>query len=285
MQSERIKNHIKNPFYAFVHFGMNTFTDREWGTGAEDPRLFCPTKIDAESIAETLKKAGMTGLVLTAKHHDGFCLWPSSTTEHSVKFSPYKDGKGDIVKEFQLACEKTGLRFGIYLSPWDMNSRLYGSDEYNDFYKAQLKEILTGYGELFYVWFDGACASDKKQDYDFEGYYELVRKHQPNACIFSHNGPDVAWIGNENGVCEGETLLNGYIPFEADVSIRNGWFYHENEEPKNADELLKLYENSVLRGFCLNLNVPPTRDGVLDKRDIASLEALGEKLRQKGYIK
>lgn len=189
-------------FYAFVHFSPNTYTGLEWGTGKEDPAIFNPTKFDPDQWVAAVKSAGMRGLVLTAKHHDGFCLWPSKYTEHSVKNSPWQGGKGDIVKEVAEACRRGGLKFGFYLSPWDRNCPLYGSDAYNNYYKAQLTELLTGYGEIFHVWFDGACGegpNGKRQVYDFDGYIELIRKYQPNATIFNDKGPDVRWIGNESG--------------------------------------------------------------------------------------
>jgi alpha-L-fucosidase len=190
-------------FQAFVHFGMNTFTDREWGEGTEDPRLFNPTDFDAEQWVEAVKAAGIRGLIVTAKHHDGFCLWPSAHTEHSVKASPWKDGKGDIVGEVAEACRKGGLAFGVYLSPWDRHEPSYGdSPRYNEHFQNQLRELLTRYGEISEVWFDGACAegpNGKRQVYDWPGYFALIRELQPEAVI-SILGPDARWIGNEAGV-------------------------------------------------------------------------------------
>ena len=154
---KQIKMLRETPFYAFVHFSPNTYTNLEWGDGSEDPQIFNPTDLDCEQWAKAIKSAGMKGMVLTAKHHDGFCLWQTKYTEHSMKNSPYKDGKGDIVREAAEACKKYGLKFGFYLSPWDRNSKLYGTDEYNTYYKNQLTELLTEYGEIFHVWFDGAC--------------------------------------------------------------------------------------------------------------------------------
>lgn len=189
-------------FYSFVHFSMNTFTDREWGDGRESPQLFNPKKLDAEQWTSAIKSAGMKGLILTCKHHDGFCLWQTKYTEHSVKFSPYKNGKGDVVREVSDACRKYGLKFGVYLSPWDMNNALYGQGKaYDDFFINQLTELLTQYGEIFSVWFDGACGegpNGKKQYYDWERYYTKIRELQPNACI-SVCGPDIRWCGNEAG--------------------------------------------------------------------------------------
>lgn len=189
-------------FYGFIHFGMNTFADVEWGTGKVPAEKFCPKRLDTDQWARSLKSAGMKAAVLTAKHHDGFCLWQTDTTDYSVRFSPYKDGKGDVVKEFSDSCRKYGLEFGIYLSPWDRNSEYYGTDGYNDFYIRQLTELLTKYGDIFSVWLDGACGSwmdgKPKQVYDFERIYRTVRQYQPNA-IISNCGPDVRWIGNEAG--------------------------------------------------------------------------------------
>ncbi len=190
--------------YAFVHFGVNTFTDREWGDGREEESLFNPQKLDCGQWVEAVKAAGMKGLVLTAKHHDGFCLWPSRHTEHSVKNSPL--GR-DVVKEAAQACREGGIRFGFYLSPWDRNSPYYGTSAYNDFFCAQLTELLTEYGEIFYVWFDNACGEGpggKRQEYDFPRYFELIRKYQPGAVIFNDYGPDVRWCGNEAGAARHE---------------------------------------------------------------------------------
>jgi len=190
-------------FQAFVHFGMNTFTDREWGEGTEDPKLFDPTDLDANQWVEAVKAAGIRGLIVTAKHHDGFCLWPSEFTEHSVKSSPWKHGKGDVVGEVADACKKGGLKFGVYLSPWDRHEPSYGdSPRYNEHFKNQLRELLSNYGEVSEVWFDGACGegpNGKRQVYDWAGYFALIRKLQPDAVI-SIMGPDARWIGNEAGV-------------------------------------------------------------------------------------
>ena len=185
--------------YAFIHFGVNTFTDREWGLGGEDEALFAPTDLDCDQWVEAIKAAGMKGMVLTAKHHDGFWLWPSRHTEHSVKNAACKT---DVVKAAADACRRGGIKFGFYLSPWDRSSPLYGTDAYNDYFCAQLEELLTGYGEIFYVWFDNACGegpSGKQQRYDFPRYISLIRSLQPNALIFNDYGPDVRWCGNEAG--------------------------------------------------------------------------------------
>ncbi len=315
----------ETPFYAFIHFSPNTYTDLEWGTGKEDPNIFNPTELDCRQWAKAVKDAGMSGIVLTAKHHDGFCLWQTKYTEHSVKNSPYKNGKGDIVKETADACREFGLKFGFYLSPWDRNSPLYGTDEYNDYYKNQLTELLTNYGEIFYVWFDGACGegeNGKKQEYDFEGYIELIRKYQPNASFFNDRG-EIRWCGNEAGTpsfaqwavvpkelcpfAEQQTegsLIDGNIDFsyntdinigsisnimyskglvfapaETDMSIRDGWFYHKYEEPHSLDRLFNTYINSVGNNTTFNLNIPPMRNGKLDKRDVLRLKELGDKIK------
>ncbi len=187
---------------AFFHFGMNTFSDNnEWGTGKEDPKLFNPTDLDANQWVKVAKDAGFKLVILTAKHHDGFCLWPTKTTEHSVKNSPWKNGNGDVVKELAEACRKQNMEFGIYLSPWDRNSPVYGSDDYNDFFVQQLTELLTNYGKVDEVWFDGANGegpNGKKQVYDFERWYKVIRKLQPSALI-AVMGPDVRWVGTETG--------------------------------------------------------------------------------------
>lgn len=189
-------------FYAFIHFTVNTFTDREWGDGTESPEIFNPKELDAEQWVRAVKSAGMRGVILTCKHHDGFCLWPSKFTDHTVAASPWKNGEGDVVREVSKACEKYGIKFGVYLSPWDRNCPLYGQGTaYDDFFVNQLTELLTGYGEIFSVWFDGACGegpNGKKQYYDWERYYEVIRKLRPNACI-SVCGPDIRWCGNEAG--------------------------------------------------------------------------------------
>ncbi|MCC8022483.1 MAG: alpha-L-fucosidase [Clostridiales bacterium] len=200
--SERQKAFQDSGFHAFIHYGMNTFTDKEWGDGTDDPSKFHPSEQDTDQWCRVLKAAGARGVILTAKHHDGFCLWPTETTAYSVKNSPYKNGKGDVVREVSDSCRKYGLKFGFYLSPWDRNSEYYGTPQYNDFYLEQLKELLTGYGEIFCIWLDGACGSHldgkEKQVYDFARYFETIRRCQPNAVI-SNCGPDVRWVGNEAG--------------------------------------------------------------------------------------
>jgi len=189
-------------FTCFAHFGINTFTDREWGDGQEHPRLFNPTQFDARQWARTCREAGMKLRILPAQHPDGFCLWPSQYTEHSVKSSPWRNGRGDVVKEVADACREHGIKFGVYLSPWDRHEKTYGSDAYNDYYKKQLRELLTNYGEITEVWWDGACGegpNGRRQEYDWDGYIRVVRELQPNAVIFGM-GPDVRWVGNEDGL-------------------------------------------------------------------------------------
>lgn len=284
---------------AFLHFTVNTFTDKEWGDGTESPSIFNPTKLDARQWIKSLKDAGFKMAIITAKHHDGFCLWPSRLTEHSVKNSPYKDGKGDVVREVADACREFGLKFGVYLSPWDRHEPRYGTAAYNDFYKGQLRELLTNYGPISEVWFDGAKGENAKDmTYDFAGYWAMVRQLQPNAVMFSDAGPDVRWVGNESGnagetcwstintvglapgVADPKYLNRGdatgkqWVPAETDVSIRPGWFYHAAEDTKvrSAQNLVDLYYQSVGRNSLLLLNVPPNREGLFSESDIASLK-------------
>ena len=285
---------------AFLHFTVNTFTDKEWGDGTEEPAIFNPTKLDARQWIKALRDAGFKLAIITAKHHDGFCLWPSKLTEHSVKNSPYKNGKGDVVREVADACREFGLKFGVYLSPWDRHESRYGTAAYNDFYKAQLRELLTNYGPVAEVWFDGAKGENAKDmTYDFAGYWALVRQLQPQAVMFSDAGPDVRWVGNESGnagetcwstintdglapgVADPKYLNRGdptgkkWIPAETDVSIRPGWFYHPAEDTKvrSAQNLVDLYYQSVGRNSLLLLNVPPNREGLLSEPDVANLTA------------
>jgi alpha-L-fucosidase len=292
----------------FLHFGVNTFTDREWGDGTEAPAIFAPDALDARQWARAAKAGGARAMVLTAKHHDGFCLWPSATTKHSVAASPFRGGKGDVVREFVDACRAEGLKAGLYCSPWDRNSPLYGdSPRYNDMYCDQLTELLTRYGRIDEVWFDGANGegpNGKRQTYDWPRVWALVRRLQPQAVMFSDAGPDIRWIGNERGVA-GDTnwstmkpdavpypgadgpgiiaaLQNGdpdgtvWRPGETDVSIRPGWFYHpaEDAKVKTVDELVDLYFTSVGRNSKLLLNVPPTRAGLLHETDVARLAGM-----------
>src|SRR3954462_1430053 len=289
----------------FLHFGVNTFTNREWGDGTESPSIFNPTALDAKQWARTARNAGFRALILTAKHHDGFCLWPTRTTRHSVAASPWRSGEGDVVREFVEACHTEGLKAGLYLSPWDRNNPVYGdSRRYNDLYCDQLTELLTRYGPIAEVWFDGANGegpNGKRQIYDWPRFFRLVRNLQPNAVTFSDAGPDVRWCGNEKGTAgdpnwstmnpdavpfpgaDGpgivEALQHGdrdgtvWRPAEVDVSIRPGWFYHpaEDERVRTVDNLVSLYFSSVGRNGKLLLNVPPTRAGLLHPTDVARL--------------
>lgn len=288
---------------AFAHFGVNTFTDREWGEGDEDPKVFNPTAFDADQWVAACKAAGLKILILTCKHHDGFCLWPSKYTEHSVKHSPWRDGKGDVVKEVSDACRRGGLKFGVYLSPWDRHEKTYGTDAYNDYYKNQLRELLTNYGEVSEVWWDGACGegpNGKKQVYDTAGYLKVVRELQPNA-VAAIMGPDIRWVGNEDGLAresEWSVVTHGtgngmaadygnrkylvgassltWYPAECDVSIRPGWFYHatEDDKVKSLEHLLDIYYRSVGRNAVLLLNIPPDRRGLFHENDVTRLKEL-----------
>lgn len=296
----------------FVHFGVNTFTDREWGDGHEDPAIFAPTRLDARQWARAARAAGFRAMILTAKHHDGFCLWPTATTRHSVASSPWRGGRGDVVREFVDACRAEGLRPGLYLSPWDRNHPAYGdSPRYNDVYAAQLTELLTRYGPLAEVWFDGANGegpNGRRQRYDWPRFWGIVRRHQPDAVIFSDAGPDVRWCGNEAGQAgdpnwstvdpavvpypgasgpritpelqHGDPAGSVWRPAEADVSIRPGWFYHAAEDAKvrSVDNLVELYLSSVGRNSKLLLNVPPTRDGLLHDVDVSRLRSFRGRL-------
>jgi alpha-L-fucosidase len=289
----------------FLHFGVNTFTDREWGDGRESPTVFAPSRLDAGQWARTARAAGFRAVILTAKHHDGFCLWPTRTTTHSVASSPWRGGRGDVVREFVDACRAESLKVGLYLSPWDRHEPSYGdSARYNDLYCEQLTELLTHYGPIHEVWFDGANGegpNGRRQVYDWPRVWGLVRQLQPAAVMFSDAGPDVRWIGNERGVA-GETnwsmvdpavvpypgatgdgvmrMLqqgdpNGTVwrPGETDVSIRRGWFYHPAEDTRvrSVENLVGLYFTSVGRNSKLLLNVPPTPEGLIHDVDVQRL--------------
>ncbi len=300
----------RNELGLFIHFGMNTFTDREWGTGREDPALFAPLDLDARQWTRAARAAGFRSVLLTAKHHDGFCLWPTATTPHSVRSSPWRNGEGDLVQEVAQACRAERLGLGIYLSPWDRNAPAYGEGtRYNDFYCDQLTELLGRYGPITEVWFDGANGEGpdgRRQDYDWARIYQVVRRYQPSALIFSDAGPDLRWIGNEQGTAgdpnwcpvdpavvpyPGATgpdvtdiLQHGdpdgtvWRPGEADVSIRPGWFWHpaEDDSVRDGSGILDLYFLSVGRNAGLLLNVPPTRAGQLHERDLRSLAEFSE---------
>lgn len=312
-------------FYGFIHYTVNTYMDREWGYGDEDPKIFNPDRFDANEVVSVFKSAGMKALILVCKHHDGFCLWPTKTTEHNITKSPYRGGKGDMVGELASACKKAGLKFGVYLSPWDCNSALYGTHAYIELYRAQLTELLTQYGPIFETWHDGANGGrgyyggkretrtiDPTTYYRWPETWRLVRKLQPDACIFSDMGWDIRWVGNESGYAaetswatftpkspqgDPDKVAPGFskyqegeggnrdgrfwIPAECDVSIRPGWFWHaaENEKVKTVNQLTDLFFRSVGRGANFLLNVPPDKRGMIHENDQAVLKKFGDRLR------
>lgn len=300
-------------FYLFAHFGPNTFTDKEWGEGTEPEDIFNPTNLDCRQWCRIAKAAGAKGIIITAKHHDGFCLWPSKYSTHTVRESKWKNGKGDVLKELSQACKEYGLKFGVYISPWDRNHPKYGTPAYNDVFVNMMKEIFSNYGPLWELWWDGANGegpNGKKQVYDWHRFEQTVRKLSPQTVIFSDIGPDARWCGNEKGFA-GETNWNyldtagftrgagapptdtlnqgnvngkNWIPAECDVSIRPGWFYHkeENDKVKTPEQLFQLYLKSVGRGANLLLNVPPNRKGLISEEDSAALVGF-RKLREKGF--
>lgn len=322
-------------YYAFIHYGMNTFTGQEWGNGREDESLFNPKSQDTDQWCRAIADAGMKGVILTCKHHDGFCLWPTKTTEHSVKNSPYKNGQGDVVREVSDSCKKYGLKFGVYLSPWDRNAKCYGTPEYNDFYIEQLTELLTNYGDIYMLWLDGACGAEADgkpvQKYDFERIWKIALELQPDI-VMSGCAPDVRWIGNESGktresewnvvpkiqYSEGKFAENCqkdndmkkfqqqcqavmlpdmgsrkllsqfdefiWYPAEADVSIREGWFYHPDQNPKSLNHLMKIYYTSAGNNSLLLLNIPPDKNGLLDERDVERLHEMGEWLNKEDNL-
>jgi alpha-L-fucosidase len=312
--------------YCIIHFGPNTFTDKEWGYGDEDPMIVNPTEFSAMQIVSAAKAGGFKGVVIVAKHHDGFCMWPTKTTEHNISKSPYKNGKGDIVREYRDACNKLGMQMGVYCSPWDRNSPLYGKPEYvTDVYRKQLAELYSNYGPLFIVWHDGANGGngyyggakevrtiDRSTYYGWDQTWGIARKLQPNAVIFGDVGPDVRWVGNEEGLAgetcwatytphapdPGKTPGNGYvkdyegteghrdgkywIPAECDVSLRPGWFYHQRQDDsvRTPENLLKLYYQSVGHGASLDLGLSPDKRGLLNDNDVKALKEFGDILKQ-----
>ena len=311
--------------YCLIHFGVDTYTDKEWGYGDEDPKLVNPVNFDAAQIVGAAKAGGFKGVVIVAKHHDGLCLWPTKTTEHNITKSSWKGGKGDMVKEYQLACSKLGMRMGLYCSPWDRNNPEYGTAAYVKTYRAQIKELYTSYGPLFMSWHDGANGGDgyyggtretRKIDrtsyYGWDTTWAMIRKLQPGAAIFGDIGPDVRWVGNEEGHAgetswatytpqapdAGKKPANGYskyweategtrngafwLPAECDVPLRPGWFYHaaQDERVKSPYQLLDLYYQSVGRGADLDLGLAPNRNGQLDEHDVTALKGFGDLLRQ-----
>ena len=306
-------------YYAFIHFNMNTFTNKEWGYGDEKPSQFNPTELDTRQWARVAKEAGMKGIIITAKHHDGFCLWPSEFTEHSVKNSPWREGKGDLIRELAEACKEYDLKLGIYLSPWDRNHPDYGTPEYITYFRNQLRELLSEYGEIFEVWFDGANGGDgyygganeerrvdKKSYYDWPTTVKLVRRLQPQAVIFSDAGPDIRWVGNEKGYANettwspiyrdsvyggmpdfqkfasGQEQGTHWIPTETDVSIRPGWYYHpeQDDQVKSLSKLVDIYYNSIGLNSSLLLNLPVDTRGLVHENEVANLNALAAFLKK-----
>lgn len=298
----------QNNYYFFMHFGPNTFTGKEWGDGKEKTEVFNPTQLDTDQWCKVAKESGAKGIIITAKHHDGFCLWPSKYSTHTVRESGFKR---DILAELSASCKKAGLLFGVYLSPWDRNHPDYGTEKYNDVFVNMLQEIFQQYGPIWELWWDGANGegpNGKLQVYDWKRYEQLVRKRSPQTVIFSDIGPDIRWVGNESGFAgktnwnlldtagfkrglgapHQDTLGKGnykgqnYIPAEVDVSIRPGWFHRntENDKVKTADQLFKIYLESVGRGANLLLNVPPDARGLIHENDIVSLKGLKEKIDQ-----
>ncbi len=311
--------------YALVHFGLNTFEDKEWGYGDADPKLFNPTQFDAEQIVLAAKAGGLNGLILVAKHHDGFALWPTRSTDYNITKSPWRNGRGDMVKEFQLAAAKHGMKFGLYCSPWDRNSKAYGTPDYLKIYRQQLRELYTRYGRLFISWHDGANGGDgfyggaretrsidRTRYYDWERTWAMTRRLQPAAVIFSDIGPDVRWVGNENGFAA-ETSWATYTPVapngkgkaapgysmqqnlpagnrngrywtpaECDVPLRPGWFYHaaQDQMVKTPEQLFDLYFKCVGRGANIDLGLAPDKRGILHESDVASLKRFGELLQK-----
>jgi len=304
-------------YYAFIHLSTNTFTDQEWGGGEDDPKIFNPVNLDCRQWARVCKEAGMKGIILTAKHHSGFCLWPSKYTEYSVKNSSWRGGKGDIVRDLANACKEYGLKLGIYLSPWDRNSAVYGTPEYISYFRNQLKELLTNYGDVFEIWFDGANGGsgyyggaretrkiDRTTYYDWKNTYKLIRQLQPKIVIWNDGGDraDLRWVGTEGGNV-GETnwsLLNAsgevtydmlhyglengdsWVPGEVNTSIRPGWFYHSYEDSrvKSLPDLLNIYYSSFGRNGTLLLNFPVDRRGLIHETDAKAALALAKAVKE-----
>lgn len=310
--------------YCIIHFTPTTFQNKEWGYGDADPSIFNPAKFNADQIVAAAKSGGFKGIVYVAKHHDGFALWPTKTSKYNISESPWKNGKGDMVKEFQLAAQQEGMKFGIYCSPWDRSNTTYGTPEYVKVYRQQITELYSNYGDLFMSWHDGANGGDgfyggknEKRKVDQSNYYDwmntwaITRKLQPDASIFSDIGLDVRWVGNEKGLApetswstitikgkDGHTPMPGYmddynlgsgtrggekwIPFEGDVALRPGWFYHpeQDNQLKTTAQLFNIYCNSVGRGGALDLGLSPTTEGILHPNDVAALAAFGKYLKE-----
>ncbi|MGB3154828.1 MAG: alpha-L-fucosidase [Chitinophagaceae bacterium] len=300
-------------YYLFLHFGPNTFTDNEWGSGTEPEDVFNPSQLDCRQWCNVAKEAGAKGIIITAKHHDGFCLWPSNFSKHTVRESKWKEGKGDVLKELSQACKEAGLKFGVYLSPWDRNHPDYGTEKYNTVFAGMMKEIFQNYGPIWEMWWDGANGEGpdgKKQVYDWKRFENIVKQYSPKTVVFSDIGPDIRWTGNENGIAgdpnwnflniegfkrgEGapptDTLNHGnymgrrWIPAECDVSIRPGWFWHAQEDSKvkTPQQLFNIYLKSVGRGANLLLNVPPDNRGLISEKDAQTLVAF-KKLREESF--
>lgn len=323
--SERQLKWHETEMYCLVHFTPTTFQNKEWGYGDAEPSLFNPLKFNALQIVQAAKAGGFKGLIEVAKHHDGFALWPTRTSAYNISKSGWRDGKGDMVKEFQLAAKKEGLKFGVYCSPWDRNNPKYGTPAYVEDYRNQIKELYSNYGELFISWHDGANGGDgyyggkkEQRKVDQSNYYDwlntwinITRKMQPNAVIFSDIGLDVRWLGNERGLApetswatidikgkDGKPAMPGFmdesnlgtgtrngkkwIPFEADVALRPGWFYHkeQDDQVKSVAQLFHIYCSSVGRGGCLDLGLSPTPDGLLHQNDVDTLAKFGAMLKQ-----
>jgi len=306
LPQEKQVNWQKMERIAFIHFGLNTFNDKEWGYGDSDLQTFNPTAFDAEQWVRTLKQAGMQEIVITAKHHDGFCLWPTHLTEYCVRNTPFRDGNGDVVGELEKACRKYNMKMGIYLSPWDRNQSTYGTPDYVEYFYKQLTELLTQYGEITEVWFDGANGGDgyyggacevrkidRRNYYNFPKANQLVADLQPDAVVFSDGGPGCRWCGNEQGIgsatnwsfLRSADVYPGYdkpeeLPAghedgdmwcasELDTSIRPGWFYHEQEDSqvKSVEDLVELYYQSVGHNGVMMLNIPPDQRGLIHPID------------------
>ena len=323
LPSDRQLKWQETEMYCIIHFTPTTFQNKEWGYGDADPSIFNPSKFSADQIVAAAKSGGFKGIVYVAKHHDGFALWPTKTSKYNISESPWKNGKGDMVKEFQLAAKQEGMKFGIYCSPWDRSNTTYGTPEYVEVYRKQMTELYSNYGDLFMSWHDGANGGDgfyggknEKRKVDQSSYYDwmntwaITRKLQPNASIFSDIGLDVRWVGNEKGLApetswstitikgnQGKAPMPGFmddanlgsgtrdgkqwIPFEGDVALRPGWFYHpeQDNQLKTTAELFNIYCSSVGRGGALDLGLSPTTEGILHPNDVAALAAFGKYLK------
>ena len=298
-------------FYWFIHFGPNTFTGKEWGHGDEKEEIFNPSALDCDQWVRIAKQSGAKGIILTAKHHDGFCLWPSKYSTHTIAQSPFENGKGDILRSLADACKRGGIKFGVYISPWDRNHPAYGTPAYNEVYINTMKEIFAAYGPIWELWWDGANGegpNGKKMVYDFPLFEKTIRTISPSTVIFSDIGPDIRWVGNENGIAgttnwnrldtagfsrgaggpkqdtlnQGNRFGKNWIPAECDVSIRPGWFWHAEEDSKvkSAVELFQLYLKSVGRGANFLLNVPPDTRGRIHENDSVSLVGFQQLLQR-----